>query len=70
VPLYLLNSRMLEIHPHVPLAGTLGLGIALFSYEDKLSWGLTADWDLVPDLHELAMAIDESFAALEQAAAR
>jgi diacylglycerol O-acyltransferase / wax synthase len=59
--LYLLESPMLEIHPHVPLMGLLGLGIALFSYEDTLSWGFSADWDLVPDLHQLVDATVRSF---------
>jgi diacylglycerol O-acyltransferase len=68
VPLYLLESRMLEIHPHVPLAGTLGIGVALFSYAEALSWGFSADWDLVPDLHDLVLATGRSFAELEQAA--
>jgi hypothetical protein len=67
-PLYLLESRLLEIHPHVPIVGHLGLGIALFSYEGTLSWGFTADWDLVPDLHDLVTSVGESFSALEQAA--
>ena len=67
-PLYLLESRLLEIHPHVPIAGQLGLGIALFSYGGTLSWGFTADWDLVPDLHDLAIAVEHSFSALERAA--
>ena len=67
-PLYLLESRLLEIHPHVPILGQLGLGIALFSYDGTLSWGFTADWDLLPDLHDLPMAVEASFAELEQAA--
>ena len=53
---------MLEIHPHVPLLGTLGLGIALFSYDGAVSWGFSADWDLVPDLHDLVLATERSFA--------
>jgi diacylglycerol O-acyltransferase len=68
VPLYMLESRLLEIHPHVPLMGNLGIGIALFSYDGALSWGLSADWDLVPDLHQLATAIEEAFAELHLAA--
>lgn len=68
VPLYLLESPMLEIHPHVPLLGTLGMGIALFSYAGKLSWGLSGDWDLMPDLHDLVLATERSFAELLQAA--
>jgi diacylglycerol O-acyltransferase len=68
VPLYLLESKMIEIHPHVPLAGMLGLGIALFSYDKTLSWGLTADWDLIPDLHDLVRFTESSFSDLEHAA--
>jgi hypothetical protein len=59
--LYLLESPMLAIHPHVPLMGLLGLGVALFSYADTLSWGYSADWDLVPDLHQLVAATAHSF---------
>jgi diacylglycerol O-acyltransferase len=66
--LYLLESPMLEIHPHVPLMGLLGLGIALFSYEGTLSWGYSADWDLVPDLHQMVNATQRSFAELCRAA--
>jgi WS/DGAT/MGAT family acyltransferase len=70
-PLYLLGARMVEAHPMVPLLGTLGIGIALFSYERTLSWGFTADWDLVPDLHELAVAVEQEFGKLrERAGAR
>lgn len=68
VPLYLLGARMLEIHPHVPIMGTLGLGIALFSYGGTLSWGFTGDFDLVPDLHALVLATERSFAELRSAA--
>jgi WS/DGAT/MGAT family acyltransferase len=67
-PLYLLDSKLLEIHPHVPLAGTMGLGIALFSYAGTLSWGFSADWDQVPDLHELVLETQRSFESLCEAA--
>jgi len=67
LPLYLLDSPLLEIHPHVPLTGTLGLGIALFSYNHTLSWGFSADWDLVPDLHQLALSTQKSFRELQDA---
>lgn len=68
LPLYLLASRMLEIHPMVPLLGTLGLGFALFSYGGTLSWGFAADWDLVPDLHDLVEATRAAFESLHQSA--
>ncbi len=66
--LYLLESPLREIHPHVPLMGLLGLGIALFSYDGTLSWGFSADWDLVPDLHQMVNATQRSFAELCRAA--
>ena len=52
VPLYLLGARMLDNYGQVPLTDYLGLGIVLFSYAGKLCWGFTADWDLLPDLHD------------------
>jgi WS/DGAT/MGAT family acyltransferase len=67
-PLYLLGAPMLEAHPWVPLLGQLSVGIALFSYLRTLSWGFTADWDLVPDLHDLVGAVHEAFAELKRAA--
>ena len=66
--LHLLGSRMLEVHPIVPLMGNLASGIALMSYRDTLSWGFTADWDLVPDLHELVLAVEHAFGRLCEAA--
>jgi diacylglycerol O-acyltransferase len=69
-PFYLLGSRMLEAYPLVPLLGTLGLGIALLSYERTLSWGVVADRDLVPDLHDLVIDIEDEFGKLREIAER
>lgn len=69
-PLYVLGSKMLEAYPQVPLFENQGLGIALFSYLDKLCWGFNADWDLVPDLHELVAGTQEEFEKLREAADR
>ena len=49
-------------HPH------LALVIGLFSYNGGLFWGLNADWEQVPDLHEFIEALEESFAELKQRA--
>ena len=64
IALHLLGARMLEAYPMVPLMGQLSVGIALFSYGGMLSWGLTADHSLVPDLHELVLAVEHSFGQL------
>jgi WS/DGAT/MGAT family acyltransferase len=68
LPLYLLESRMTEGYPHVPLLPGQGLGIACFSYAGVLCWGFNADRDLVPDLHEFVIATDRSFRELCDAA--
>lgn len=56
-PVYLLGARMLESYPVVPLAPNQALGVALLSYAENLYWGLNADWDLLPDLHEFVEAV-------------
>ena len=66
-PLYLLGARMLEAYPLVPLFMGQALGIALFSNAGKLFWGFNADWDALPDLHDVVAAVDVSFAELQQA---
>jgi diacylglycerol O-acyltransferase len=68
-PLYLLGARMLEAYPLVPLFMGQALGVALFSNAGKLFWGFNADWDALPDLHDLVVAVDASFAELRQALA-
>jgi WS/DGAT/MGAT family acyltransferase len=70
IGVYLLGAKLLEIHPHVPLADTLGLGIALMSYNGQLCWGFNADYDLVPDLGDFVQAIRDSFAELRALASR
>jgi WS/DGAT/MGAT family acyltransferase len=67
LPLHLLESRMLAAHAMLPLMGTLASGIALFSYAGQLSWGVIGDWDLVPDLHDFAVAVEHSFEELKSA---
>lgn len=68
-PVYLLGARMRAIHPLVPLAFNQGLGIALASYDGAIFWGFNADWDALPDIHELVRYVDEEFEALHKAAA-
>jgi WS/DGAT/MGAT family acyltransferase len=67
VPLYLLSARLTRIHPMVPLWVNHGLGVALFSYDGKLDWGVAADWDLVPDLDKF---MDRIVEALEELSPR
>jgi len=47
----------------VPLGGNLRLGVAILSYNGKISFGLVGDFDAMPDLEALA---DDFTAALEE----
>jgi WS/DGAT/MGAT family acyltransferase len=69
IPMYLLGARLREAYPHVPLVDHMGLGIALLSCEEKLHWGINADYDLVPDLPEFVAALQDAFAELSAFAA-
>jgi WS/DGAT/MGAT family acyltransferase len=63
-PVELLGARMQEIYPLVPLFARQALGIALFSYDGGLFWGFDADWDALPDLHDLVGAVQEELELL------
>jgi hypothetical protein len=67
-PVYVLGARMLACYPLVPLFRDQGLGIALFSYDGTLYWGFNADWDAVPDLHDIVVAVETAFEELAAAA--
>jgi diacylglycerol O-acyltransferase len=67
-PMYLLEARMLANFPIVPLWSQHGLGLALFSYDGKLQWGIHADFDAIPDTDRLADAIREATEELLEAA--
>jgi len=62
--LHLLESPLLAAYPHLPLFENQGLGIALFSYAGRLFWGVAADWDIVPDVEVVRVAVDDAFAEL------
>jgi len=68
VPFYLLGARMIAGFPHLPLFENQGLGVALFSYDGQLYWGVAADWNQMPDLGDFMTDIADSFAELRAAA--
>ncbi|MCP4006980.1 MAG: wax ester/triacylglycerol synthase family O-acyltransferase [bacterium] len=61
IPLYLVGAKLLETFPIVPLFASQGLGIALFSYDGRLCWGLNADHDVMADLREFRTGLQTSF---------
>ncbi|TDD62783.1 WS/DGAT/MGAT family O-acyltransferase [Actinomadura rubrisoli] len=68
-PLYVLGRRLERLYPFVPLAAGLRAGVAIFSYEGTLTFGLTGDFDGMPDLDVLATGIRAGFDELGRHAA-
>jgi WS/DGAT/MGAT family acyltransferase len=73
VPLYMLGRRLLYSYPYVPVMGSVRIAIGIFSYGGVLAYGITADYDSVPDIDVLRTGIEagaaELLAASEGAAA-
>lgn len=63
-PLYAFGARLREVHPVVPLAAEHAVGIAIFSYDGLVTFGVIADSESTPDLAELAYGIEEGVAEL------
>ena len=68
VPLYLAGARLVATYPANPLGETCGLSIACTSIAGTMAFGLTADWDAVPDLETLARGIEDGVGDLAKAA--
>jgi diacylglycerol O-acyltransferase / wax synthase len=68
MPLYIAGARVLASYPTMPLAEEMGLAIATTSLAGTMAFGITADWDSVPDIDALASALEESIQELQKAA--
>ena len=64
LPLYLLGRRLDRIYPYVPIGDNVRISIAIFSYLERFTFGITADYDAVPDLNVLAKGIRRGLAEL------
>jgi len=69
-PLYAAGRRMLECFPYVPLAGHVRIGVAIFSYDGGLRFGVTGDYDEAQDIDVLCHGIEQSMRELVAAAER
>ena len=63
-PLYALGREMLEYIPFVPLSQGVRVGVAMLSYNGRVAFGITGDWDSVPDLRPMIAGIDEEMRKL------
>jgi WS/DGAT/MGAT family acyltransferase len=69
MPLYVLGRKMLAAYPYVPLAGQIRIGIAIFSYDGNVTFGVTGDYDAVPDLSVLCRGIEDEMGELVELSA-
>jgi hypothetical protein len=67
-PMYLAGARLLGSYPSMPLGENSALSIACSSLAGTMAFGLTADWDGMPDIDRLALALDDSLAEVAKAA--
>lgn len=63
-PLYAAGRRMLEAFGYVPLGGHIRIGVAIFSYNGHLGFGITGDYDSAPDIDVLSAGIETALAQL------
>jgi len=68
--LYALGARLREIVPLVPLAAEHAVGVAIFSYDGTVVFGINAAADAVPDLDVLRDGIAAEIDALRELAQR
>ncbi len=64
VSLFCAGSRVVETFPVGPMAEGVGLNVTVFSYLDRVYFGLLACRRLVPELDELALHVDDALAEL------
>jgi WS/DGAT/MGAT family acyltransferase len=63
-PLYLSGRRLLEAFPFVPLGGRVRVGVAIFSYDGGINFGVTGDFDAAPDIGVVCAGIERGVAEL------
>ena len=66
-PLYAAGRRLLEAFPYVPLGGRVRVGVAIFSYDGALNFGVTGDYDSAADVGVLCDGIEEGMSRARQA---
>jgi WS/DGAT/MGAT family acyltransferase len=68
-PLYLAGAELVAAYPMGPIMDGAGLNITVLSYRSHIDFGFMADRDLVPDIWEVAAAVEDAFDELKQLAA-
>jgi len=66
-PLYAVGRRMLRAFPYVPLGVQMRLGVAIFSYDGEVNFGITGDYDSTEDIDVLATGIEDGMTQMLKA---
>src|SRR5215218_1011804 len=62
--LYLLGRPLARLYPLVPIVENAVLGIAIVSYNGRIDFGLVSDYDALPDLDDVATALEGAIGEL------
>lgn len=65
IPMYMLGKKMIAQYPFVPIGYAIGMGCAIFSYDQKLYFGLSSDAQAMPDVEKFKELLDEAFEELK-----
>ena len=68
-PLYLAGAELVAAYPMGPIHEGAGLNVTVLSYRDSIDFGFMACRELLPDIWDMAAAIDTAFDELKSAAA-
>ena len=63
-PLYVLGRPLTALHPYVPIGNMVRISVAILSYVDTVSFGVTADSGSSPDLDVFTHGIQRGLAEL------
>jgi diacylglycerol O-acyltransferase / wax synthase len=62
--LFACGRPMIEAFPFVPLASSVRIGVAIFSYNGMLNYGVTGDYDTAPDISVLTSGVEAGMTEL------
>lgn len=60
----LFGREMLEYLPYVPIGQGIRVGVAILTYNGRIAFGVTGDFDTAPDVDVLARGIEHGMNAL------
>ncbi len=70
IPMYIAGAKLLAQYPVMPIAESMGLSIAVTSLAGTMAFGITADWDTLPDIEFLAAGMEEALTELRKTAGK